>query len=44
MRVRGAVIRTSPGDLEVVEMELDDPRPDELQVKMVASGIATPSS
>ncbi|AHH17479.1 oxidoreductase [Nocardia nova SH22a] len=39
MQVRGAVIRKSPGDLEVVDLELDDPRPDELQVKMVASGM-----
>lgn len=39
MQVRGAVIRQSPGTLEIVDMELDDPRPDEVQVKMVASGM-----
>jgi NDMA-dependent alcohol dehydrogenase len=39
MKVRGAIIRTSPGSLEVAEMELEDPRPDEVQVKMVASGM-----
>jgi S-(hydroxymethyl)glutathione dehydrogenase/alcohol dehydrogenase len=39
MKVRGAIIRQSPGALEVAEMELEDPRPDEVQVKMVASGM-----
>ncbi|MEV0366853.1 NDMA-dependent alcohol dehydrogenase [Nocardia fusca] len=39
MQVRGAIVRTSPGDLEIVDLELDDPRRDELQVKMVASGM-----
>ncbi|MGW4298924.1 NDMA-dependent alcohol dehydrogenase [Streptomyces sp. NPDC004376] len=39
MRTRGAVIRQNPGELEVVELELDDPRQDEIQVKLVASGL-----
>ncbi|MGD1220708.1 NDMA-dependent alcohol dehydrogenase [Streptomyces krungchingensis] len=39
MRTRGAVIRQAPGKLEVVDLELDDPRPDEVQVKLVASGL-----
>lgn len=39
MRTRGAVIRKAPGELEVVDLELDDPRHDEVQVRMVASGL-----
>lgn len=39
MQVRGAIIWESPGNLDVVDMELSDPRPDEVQVKMVASGM-----
>ncbi|NEW28745.1 NDMA-dependent alcohol dehydrogenase [Nocardia cyriacigeorgica] len=39
MQVRGAIIWESPGNLDVVDMELDDPRPDEVQVKLVASGM-----
>ncbi|MDQ4118648.1 MAG: alcohol dehydrogenase, partial [Actinomycetota bacterium] len=39
MRTRGAVVRKAPGKYEVVDLELDDPRPDEVQVKLVASGL-----
>lgn len=39
MRTRGAVIRQAPGKYEVVDLELEDPRPDELQVRLVASGM-----
>ena len=39
VQTRGAVIRKAPGELEVVDMELDDPRRDEVQVRLVASGL-----
>lgn len=39
MLTRAAVLRSSPGRYEVVELELDDPRPGELRVKMAASGL-----
>ncbi len=39
MRTRGAVIRQAPGVYEVAEMELDEPRRDEVLVRMVASGL-----
>lgn len=39
MRTRGAVLRQSPGQYEVVELELDRPQQNELMVKMVASGL-----
>src|SRR6476661_1829393 len=39
MQTRGAVIRQAPGKYEVVDLEVDDPRPDEIQVKMVGSGL-----
>jgi S-(hydroxymethyl)glutathione dehydrogenase/alcohol dehydrogenase len=39
MQTRGAVIRQAPGKYEVVDLDLDDPRPDEVQVKMVGSGL-----
>lgn len=39
MRTRGAVIREAPGTYEVVELELDDPRPGEIQVRLAASGL-----
>ncbi|MCE3554094.1 NDMA-dependent alcohol dehydrogenase [Pseudonocardia sp. RS11V-5] len=39
MRTRGAVLRKAPGKYEVVDLELDDPRPGEIQVRMVASGL-----
>jgi NDMA-dependent alcohol dehydrogenase len=39
MRTRGAVLREVPGRYEVVELEVDDPRPGELRVRMVATGL-----
>ncbi|MFC4946118.1 NDMA-dependent alcohol dehydrogenase [Pseudonocardia sp. GCM10023141] len=39
MQTRGAIVRQAPGKYEVVDLDLDDPRSDELQVKMVASGM-----
>ena len=39
MRTRGAVIRKAPGSYEVVDLELDDPRPGEVQVEMRAAGL-----
>lgn len=33
------MLRASPGQYEVTEVELDDPRPGELQVRMAASGL-----
>lgn len=39
MKTRGAVLLKVPGEYEVVELELDDPRPGELRVKMVAAGL-----
>jgi S-(hydroxymethyl)glutathione dehydrogenase/alcohol dehydrogenase len=36
---RGAVLREVPGRFEVVELEVDDPRPGEIRVRMVASGL-----
>jgi S-(hydroxymethyl)glutathione dehydrogenase/alcohol dehydrogenase len=39
MQTRGAVVRQAPGEYEVVDLEIDDPRPGEIQVKMVASGL-----
>jgi NDMA-dependent alcohol dehydrogenase len=39
MKTRGAIIRRAPGKFEVVDLELDDPIEDEIQVAMVASGL-----
>ncbi|MBB3082356.1 NDMA-dependent alcohol dehydrogenase [Geodermatophilus sabuli] len=39
MRSRGAVLREAPGKFEIVDLEVDDPRQDEVRVKMVASGL-----
>jgi NDMA-dependent alcohol dehydrogenase len=39
MKTRGAILRKAPSKYEVVELDLDDPRPGELQVKLVASGL-----
>ena len=39
MHTRGAVIKEAPGTYEVTDLELDDPRQGELQVKMAASGL-----
>ncbi len=39
MKTRGAVLRQAPGEYELVDLELDDPRQGEVRVKMVASGL-----
>ncbi len=39
MQTRGAVVRQAPGHYEVMNLELDDPRQGELQVKLTASGL-----
>ncbi len=39
MKTKGAIIRESPGKWEVVELDLDRPRQDELLIRMVASGL-----
>lgn len=39
MRTRGAVVNKAPGKFEVVDLELDEPRQGEIQVRMVASGL-----
>jgi S-(hydroxymethyl)glutathione dehydrogenase/alcohol dehydrogenase len=39
MKTRGAVVRQAPGKFEVVDLEVEDPRTEELQVKMVATGL-----
>ncbi len=39
MQTRGAIVRQAPGKYEVVDLEVDDPRPGEVQVKLAASGL-----
>jgi NDMA-dependent alcohol dehydrogenase len=39
MQTRAAIIRESPGRFEVVDLELDEPRMGEIQVKLVAAGL-----
>ena len=39
MYTRGAVIREAPGTYEVVDLELDDPRPGEVQIELIAAGL-----
>ncbi|MCD2195351.1 NDMA-dependent alcohol dehydrogenase [Actinomycetospora endophytica] len=39
MRTRGAVVREAPGKYEVVGIEVDDPRPGEIQVEVHAAGL-----
>jgi NDMA-dependent alcohol dehydrogenase len=39
MRTRGAVVTKAPGKYEVIEIELDEPRQDEILVKLTASGL-----
>lgn len=39
MHTRGAVIRKAPGDYEVVDLELDDPRQGEVQIELGAAGL-----
>ncbi|MBW0105080.1 NDMA-dependent alcohol dehydrogenase [Pseudonocardia sp. KRD291] len=38
-QTRGAIVRQAPGKYEVVDLEVDDPRDGEVQVKLVASGL-----
>ncbi|RZT86080.1 S-(hydroxymethyl)glutathione dehydrogenase/alcohol dehydrogenase [Pseudonocardia sediminis] len=38
-QTRGAIVRQAPGKYEVVDLEVDDPRDGEVQVKMTASGL-----
>lgn len=39
MHTRGAIVRQAPGKYEVVDLEVDDPKTGEIQVRMVASGM-----
>ncbi|MFF1553182.1 NDMA-dependent alcohol dehydrogenase [Rhodococcus erythropolis] len=39
MQTRAAIIREAPGKFEVVDIELDEPRKNELLVRMVAAGM-----
>ncbi len=39
MRTRAAVLRQAPGKWEIAEVELADPGPGEIQIKMVAAGL-----
>ncbi|WP_027929362.1 NDMA-dependent alcohol dehydrogenase [Amycolatopsis thermoflava] len=39
MRSRGAILREVPGTWEIVDLEVDDPRPGEIRIKMIASGL-----
>ncbi len=39
MKTKAAVIRSAPGTWEILELDLDEPRQDELLIKMVASGL-----
>jgi NDMA-dependent alcohol dehydrogenase len=39
MQTRGAVIKQAPGTFEVVDLEVDEPRQNELRVELVASGL-----
>lgn len=39
MKTRGAILRQVPGKWEVVELDLDEPRRNEITIKMVGSGL-----
>ena len=39
MQTRGAILRQAPGKYEVADLEVDDPREGEVQVKLTASGL-----
>ena len=39
MKTRGAIIRQAPGKYEVVPLDLDDPHPGEIQVKLAVAGL-----
>lgn len=39
MKSRGAVLRQAPGKFEIVDLVVDEPRQNEIRVRMVASGL-----
>lgn len=39
MKTKAAIIRSAPGAWEIAELDLDEPRQDELLIQMVASGL-----
>jgi S-(hydroxymethyl)glutathione dehydrogenase/alcohol dehydrogenase len=39
MKSRGAIIRSAPGKFEVADLEVDDPRQNEIRVQLVAAGL-----
>jgi S-(hydroxymethyl)glutathione dehydrogenase/alcohol dehydrogenase len=39
MKTRGAVIRSQPGEYEIIDLVLDDPRQDEVLIELVAAGL-----
>ncbi|MFZ2178073.1 MAG: NDMA-dependent alcohol dehydrogenase [Rhodococcus sp. (in: high G+C Gram-positive bacteria)] len=39
MKSRGAILRQAPGKFEIVDLLVDDPRQNEIRVRMVASGL-----
>lgn len=39
MKTRGAVLRQAPGKFEITDLIVDEPRQNEIRVKMVASGL-----
>lgn len=39
MKTRGAVLFKAPGEWEIVDLEVEEPRQDELLIKMVAAGL-----
>jgi S-(hydroxymethyl)glutathione dehydrogenase/alcohol dehydrogenase len=39
VKTRGAIIRSTPGEYEVVDLDLDEPRQGEVLVKLAASGL-----
>ena len=39
MKTKAAIIRSAPGTWEIAELDLDEPRQDELLIRMVASGL-----
>lgn len=39
IKTRGAILRKSPGEFEVVELDLEEPQQGELLIKMAASGL-----
>ena len=39
MQTRGAVITKAPGTYEVVDLEVDDPEPGEIRVRVMAAGL-----